>query len=351
MNHDSRGWLLALGWVVACSSTSASVAVPPQPSGDSGAEAGVPASPRGETVEAFPSLPECPVIAECSAPLLPWDPVVLLETPAEVELRDVQGLRAIAFDRTTRSFVVYTLTVSGGAVVDAPPSASTLPPRFDRVSFAGDDGLLACAGADCIVRGETGDLPVPAELRATTAAGTCVGGAGLACHDGAGWTWVVRPEAFGEPMDHLAQFAHESFIAIGPGDRARRIRPGRAVVDFSSGLTERLERVHADRTINGDVFWSGRTESGRLVLGTLNEGRACDVPIEGVDSHLGQLFLARSGEIVTAGYRPVACTSRPVDPKLTTTGLTVAPCGLLANPLAWDAHHLYGHRRLHCAFD
>ena len=157
------------------------------------------------------------------------------------------------------------------------------------------------------------------------------------------------PAQLGEPLDLFTSFGDGSVLALGPGNRARRIRKGR-VFERSSGTPERIVHVRSSYRSSGP-YWLGRTETGHLVVGNPSGGIACEAQVEGLDTHLGTIVLGTPGALIETGFSAAWCSSLPLAATPAPMGVATMPCGLSANPMAWDAHHVYGQRSHECYLD
>ena len=298
-------------------------------------------------------LPSCPVLTACAPPIHPWSPETLLETPEDIELREMRGLRALAFNRTTGSFVVYELAVDRDRLL--PPSVTELGPRFDHVSLA-SNGLLGCSSGACVLVTPSGELPVPVELGANavtvTSSADCVGGAGLACLEGLdhGWEWIVRPDELGDPIERFTRLPDRSFIATGPGARLRRLTTGRAR-DIPPESTDRLVGLDRFPHVHGTIGWLGWTERGDVVVGNAIGARSCPAQVQGAAASATTMAFVVEGAILETFERTNTCYALPLAPDVPRRGVTIETCGLASNPFAWDAHRIVGNRSLLCAFD
>lgn len=298
-------------------------------------------------------LPDDPSARWCRFETANWIPTdgslstnfsSFFETPAGIELLSLYRTRLLAFDQTTKQFVVYRTRMESSDSFEVAEDVR-LNAGYDRAVLA--EGALACrAGAcDLIVWREDSGVPiaaapvaVPNEVAATTTSANCVGGRGIVCLDGAAWTTAIGPELLPAPVAKFVRL-HEDHFLVADTNGALYLVRSDVVVPFDAGTSEPFVDLSGVAYPFSDV-WAARTSSGLLVRGDLSGGHACDLHVDGVEADSLPGLVLRRGErmiFTDIGSHPPDVFAIP--PGTLAVGKNF--CGVAMNPVAIDAHHVY----------
>ncbi|AKU93628.1 hypothetical protein AKJ09_00292 [Labilithrix luteola] len=220
--------------------------------------------------------------------------------------------------------------------------ALRLDAKYDRVMLGW--GVVACQGSSCEMVQDRGGVrrvvPVPDELQASTVSKRCIGGRGIVCADpmSRDLKWAVAPGLLAAPVSVFTQLGDDDFLVIDSNGTASLVRGG-VVTPFDFGTNERIVQVSAGYYMNPQE-WGARTESGRLVRGSLAGGRACDLHVADID--IGEItpIVMRDADRVMMGQMGSArCYAYGLPSGM--LGVAYNTCGISLTVFAFDSRRVY----------
>ena len=120
---------------------------------------------------------------------------------------------------------------------------------------------------------------------------------------------AARPELFAAPITTFARLGLSEFLVVDETGTAQLVRNG-VVSAFDTGTSERIVSLKAGDYRNAQE-WAGRTESGKLVRGSLAGGRACSATAEPSTSTTCSASSSRTSAFVNASGSYCSRTALP----------------------------------------